>query len=193
MLIIESHLWWRAELRQVNTSRGTIAQSVITLLNLACKTLRGASTVALAEKFASFKGSARRLVKYYKINRSNRDTYRLFLRVQLLLLLHCNTLSTFLVDYGKNQTTLHVLLTRNIWSNKQSYHCGCHEEIPRQQRSQPQHEENPPHAIISVMRRDTGMRIFHWFRSVFWFIGFWSTRMKKVFLKSTLYKVLWGD
>lgn len=36
----------------------------------------------------------------------------------------------------------------------QSYHGGCHKEIPWQQRSQPQHEENPPHAIISVMRRE---------------------------------------
>lgn len=36
----------------------------------------------------------------------------------------------------------------------QTHHGGCHEEIPRQQRSQPQHEENPPHAIISVMRRE---------------------------------------
>ncbi len=64
-----SDLWWSAELRQVKTSRGTIAHSVITLLNLACKTLRETPTVALPETFAPLTGSARRLVKYCQINR----------------------------------------------------------------------------------------------------------------------------
>ncbi len=94
-----SDLWWSTELRQVKTSRGTIAHSVITLLNLACKTLRGTSTVALPDTFAPLTGSARRLVKYCQINRWKKtwevQNFSFFedVMVAFAVLLHCVSIS----------------------------------------------------------------------------------------------------
>lgn len=61
-----THIVCKKELRQVQISRGNIAHSVITLLNLASRTLRRspAASVWLVEE--STGGSFRRLVKYYR-------------------------------------------------------------------------------------------------------------------------------
>lgn len=58
---------WRKELRQVQMRSGSIAHSVITLLNLASRTLRcsSAASVSLAEELTS-EESFRRLVKYWR-------------------------------------------------------------------------------------------------------------------------------
>lgn len=62
------YLWWMKELRQVKTSSGTMAHSVITLLNFDCSTLRVSTPSKLMLPVGgggvAADGSLSRLVKY---------------------------------------------------------------------------------------------------------------------------------
>lgn len=73
----------RKELRQVKTSSGTMAQSVITLLNLASRTLRVSTTspgarveVMFSWSLSAMTGSLSRLVKYWQGQRRQRQRER---------------------------------------------------------------------------------------------------------------------
>lgn len=61
-LTVVRYLWCMKELRQVKMSRGTMAHSVITLLNLDSSTLRESPAVSLAVWLESFS----LLVKYWR-------------------------------------------------------------------------------------------------------------------------------
>lgn len=100
----------------MKTSSGVMAHKVITLLNLASRTLRSgsrppaAAAVALLDSFS-------RPVKYW---------------VQMSFCLY------FFLPPSRSPR-------RSPRQEVRSYHGGRHEEVPRQQRSQAQNEERQPH------------------------------------------------
>lgn len=67
LLLCAAHLWWMKELRQVKMSSGTMAHSVITLLNLDSSTLRESPSIKVPFTVwltAPVGGSFSLLVKY---------------------------------------------------------------------------------------------------------------------------------
>ncbi len=115
----------------------------ITLLNLACKTLREDSYSRVARDIRS----TYRICKTTGEIRQTKQMKKRLERCKTSVFWGCNgcfcsftsLVSAFLCKNQLRCTTSQEYLTQVV---KSAYHSGCHEEIPRQQRSQPQHEKS---------------------------------------------------
>lgn len=124
-------------MRQVKSSRGSMAHRVMTLLKMALREFRSdVASSGEAEAWMSVLGSA-----------VAEDTFwGTFMRV----VKYCGSAGRSVGSQGTHHPgTWHLGDSPSLPAGPQPHHSGCHEEIPGKERPQAQHKEDKPDGFVS--------------------------------------------